>query len=72
MGKLKNARRKPGATLEDLQESHWDDGRFNHRGEEYKVVQRGGRASPWIVRSVGGLNYRANVYAGGIELELLL
>lgn len=72
MGKLRNARRKPGATLEDLKDSHWNGGRFEHRGEEFRVEVVGNKSRAWMVRSAGGVLYRANVWHGQVDLELML
>ena len=72
MGKLRNERRKPSATLDDLKDSVWNGGVVEHRGEEYKVVVRGGRERAWIVESAQGVRYRANVWHGKVDLELIL
>lgn len=61
MGKVKNAKRNPGMT--------WDDVRFarvgsviGHRGDKLTVVRAGRRGvMPWILRSEAGAEISARV-----------
>lgn len=72
MGKVRNGKRKPVATLQDLLDSQWTGGVIEHMGEEYRVTVRGGKTRAWVVQSLGGLTYRANVWRGLVDLELML
>ena len=59
MGKVRNARRNPGVTVEALEDSAWSGGMVMHIGQELEVVRHGSGGRPYILRSAQGVQYAA-------------
>lgn len=72
MGKVRNARRNPPVSADDLLESKWADGSVMHRGESLEVVRHGSGNRPYILRSVQGVQYAARPCKdGSVRVDLL-
>lgn len=65
MGKVRNARRNPGLTWDELRFAQGGD-TVTHRGDNYVVHSNGKRGShAWVLRSSSGVRYHATVGEDG-------
>ncbi len=72
MGKIRNARRNPGVTVEALEDSKWSGGMVMHRGESLEIVRHGSGSRPYILRSGQGVQYAARpMRDGSVSVDLL-
>ena len=59
MGKVRNARRNPAVTADELLDAGWGHGTVMHLGQELEVVRHGSGGRPYILRSAQGVQYAA-------------
>lgn len=72
MGKVRNLRRNPPVSADDLLDSGWGHGTVMHLGQELEVVRHGSGSRPYILKSAQGVQYAATTRRdGSVSVELL-
>lgn len=72
MGKVRNLRRNPPVSADDLLEVKWEGGVVEHRGETLEVLRHGTGSGVWLLRSAQGVRYSATPRRdGSVTVELL-
>lgn len=73
MGKVRNARRNPPVSADDLLDTQWaGENTVVHMGQELRVLRSGGNRGAWLLQSGQGVRYSARIqYDGSVNVELL-